>query len=138
LINGHEVAILDAGIALLTNVPGFEDNTAWPNVTPEGPFPTQGALVWRRVHFNPNKGRDFTWGNTAIEARGHFRIEVCGTKDEGQAAIDAAQLIIDAIEKGTPMGPVRVNRRPWMAPLITMDSEVIVPVTIPYSGIITD
>lgn len=106
----------------------------WPGLQSEPP--EQG--MWLQADMFPNEPTDMAWDNDAcVDTRGFFQILVCFRP--GRGLIEPSELadaLVDHFPKGTALGPVRVRKRPWQAPVVIPDASTLyIPVTVAYSGL---
>ena len=106
---------------------------AWPglNFTP----PTSG--IWWEAAIFPNEPRNLTMGEDTAEHLGFLQIQVCYRPGVGLMMPTLnAEAIIASFPKGTELGAVRVRQKPWLGPTIAAEGYLLLPVTIPYRGIV--
>lgn len=136
---GKDLDITTALLQILTtSLP-----VAWPLVrfTP----PTGEDDMWLAVQDFPNEPDELSWNaEGSVFYQGFLQIEVHFRPTSGADgqrrfadAIAEAETIMGQYRKGTRAGLVGVSRRPWRSAAVKDEQGAFVPVTIPYSGIIT-
>ena len=127
----HDSQIIQAAFTRLTQIQNAPP-IAWPgiNFTP----PNQGA--WLEVSLFPNEPDDRFWSGERALQIGFIQVSVCVRPGIGLANPTAlAESVIAHFPKGLEIGPVKVRKRPYLRPAVTVDHYYFVPVTIPYIGL---
>ena len=134
-----ELDIFEAGMALIRDIPQ-RPPTAWPNVKdrdiPPTPATDNDPCLWWDVRWFPNENSDPLWDDGPVRRVGFFQVLVHCRPNFGTAALTEAQRVIQNIPKGSKVASVVVSKQPWMAPAIDGDDWSMVPVTIPYDGMV--
>ncbi len=104
---------------------------------PEDP-PETG--MWLEARFFPNETLDLVWNNNAkVQVRGYLQVSVAWrpSEDSLMAASRVADTIVDVFKKGLEVGPARVKKTPWTTQAIDLDANSLLPIIIPYMGIVS-
>ena len=107
---------------------------AWPGVN----FTPPDSGLWLQASHFPNESENIAWGNDSKNrVLGFCQVSAYTRPGSGIIALSGlAEDIIAHFPKGLELAGVRVRKRPHQSPPITEDSEIFIPVTIHYLGII--
>lgn len=128
----HDSAIVQAAftrLAAIANAPPI----AWPgtNFTP----PSSG--IWFEALMFPNEPANLTLQGDVAEVLGFLQVTVCFRPGVGiLQPMMTAEAVIAQFPAGLDLGPVKVRQRPWLAPTVTDNDYLFIPVTIPWRGIV--
>jgi hypothetical protein len=105
---------------------------------PDVHFTPPDTGLWLEVKFFPNESDNYGIADDGGSVhKGFFQVGVCYRSGSGLVpSLTMVGAVIAAFDKGTLLGPARVNREPWAAAVLQMDDKNIVPVTIPYRGLV--
>lgn len=108
---------------------------AWPGVN----FNPPDEGMWLEAKLFPNEPTDPVWNaDGCYNARGFFQVLVFYRPGVGQVQpSEIADLIIAHFPKASYLGPVRVLKTPWQSPSVTDGDKLFIPITIPYSGLVS-
>lgn len=99
--------------------------------------PTSGP--WMELSWFPNETRNIALGNDGSQLRGFGQVSCCIRSGVGiLPAANLAGEIIRHFEKGTVLGPARVDSKPWVSSVLNAPDRITAPVTVRYSGIVTE
>lgn len=91
---------------------------------------------WLEVRFFPNETQTYAIDDAGLTvARGFIQVAACTRTGEGpMAGLNLADAIVNAFPKGSTIGGVVLEVKPWQSAVIQEDHKASYPVTIPYSG----
>lgn len=128
----HDSQIIQAAFERLSTIQNAPP-IAWPGIN----FQPPAAGIWFEALMFPNEPANLTMDGDKAEQLGFFQVTVCFRPGTGVLMpMLAAEAVIDRFPKGLDLGPVKVRQRPWLAPTVTDDDRLFIPVTIPYRGIV--
>jgi hypothetical protein len=107
---------------------------SWPGIhfTP----PDEGS--WLELRLFPNETQNYGLADDAPALhQGMLQVGVCTRPGGGIVdALQVAGAVVAAFPKGTQVGPVSVQRKPWISGVLTESDRIVHPVTIPYRGFV--
>lgn len=99
-----------------------------------GTPPDQGT--WLETRFFPNRTINYGLSaNGPSEHRGFCQISVCYRGGAGIiSGLEFANEAVEYFNKGTLIGPARVESKPYVSSVVVLPERISHPVTIPYSA----
>ncbi len=106
----------------------------WPGIGSDPP----ASGMWLEPGMFPNEPDDIAWDDeSCVNASGFFQVLVHYRPEQGhEEPVVLADAIICYFPKGLALGPVRVFKRGWQSLSVEDSSDVFIPITIPYRGLI--
>lgn len=99
-------------------------------------FDTPDTGIWLESRYFPNEHDDILWADDSPVQMGFFQVSVYFRNDVNEARADAeATNVIAQFPRGLQInGGIRIKKRPWKSPKITLDAMSFIQITIPYYG----
>lgn len=128
-----DTAIYDAFAAALTTFAAAQSvPVAWPGI----PFTAPASGQWVECAWFPNETHNLGVGDDGpFEHRGFGQVSCCcrpGAGIEGPLTLVGG--VLAAFAKGTQLGPVQIDRKPWASTVLVAGDRISVPITIWYRG----
>lgn len=122
--------------AFATAVQAFADDLSPPvPVIHEGVAGTPPDTgFWLETRFFPNRTQNYALGNEGPTVhQGICQVTVCYRTGAGTVAgLELAGDLVDAFDKGTVIGPARVETKPYISSVIVQPDSIRHPITIQY------
>lgn len=137
------IAATDPGAGIYTafadHLAAFATTKALPVAWPGIHFTPPASGLWLEFAWFPNETRNIALGNDGSQLRGFGQVSCCGRPGAGLLPVaNLSGEVITHFAKGTQLGVATVERKPWASSVLTSDERISVPVTVRYSGIVTE